>query len=115
MGDQGLIGMLADCWPIAITAYFLGVLTAAFVLRVRSNGDGANGAAAKSVTTKAPDGAKLGAIEEELKKAKTLLEIKDAQDAEAAAELNSLDEAIKRANGRLKLILKALKRLGKTS
>ena len=62
-----------------------------------------------------PEGAvipeqKLSALEAEINKAKALLEAETEERAELAAAVASLEEALKRANGRLKLILKSVKR-----
>ncbi len=52
----------------------------------------------------------LSALEAEINKAKAMLEAETEERAELAAALASLEEALKRANGRLKLILKSVKR-----
>ena len=57
-----------------------------------------------------PDGLKLGAIESEIRAARELLEESDNEAASFSEELSGLDESIKRANGRLKLILRAVRR-----
>ena len=44
-----------------------------------------------------------------MKAAKDLLEAEEAEAGEVAESLKNLDDAIKRANGRLKLISKAVK------
>ncbi len=57
----------------------------------------------------APEG-ELGSILAEVQKAKALLDKADNADAAMSEELDRLDQAIKRANGRLKLILKSADR-----
>jgi|GEM_PF-4737983 len=52
----------------------------------------------------------LSALEAEINKAKAMLEAETEERAELAAAVASLEEALKRANGRLKLILKSVKR-----
>jgi len=57
-----------------------------------------------------PPVSELAALEEEIRKANELL---DAQEEEAEAfseELAALDQSVKRANGRLKLVIRALQR-----
>ena len=64
---------------------------------------------APTATSGVPDEIKLSALERELKKARQMLD-DDALENEAFAELlTGLDEAVKRANGRLKIILKSIK------
>ncbi|MFZ5619208.1 MAG: hypothetical protein ACOZAA_17985 [Pseudomonadota bacterium] len=50
-------------------------------------------------------------IKAELQAARRLLDQGDDQDAAVAEQLSALDETVKRANGRLKTILAAVKRL----
>jgi len=58
----------------------------------------------------APNSMKLGALESELRKAQEML-VEAEQDSEGHAKhLDDLEGALKRANGRLKLIMKAIKK-----
>jgi hypothetical protein len=50
-------------------------------------------------------------IKAEIAAARELLDDKEEGDGEIAEQLSSLDEAVKRANGRLKVIIAALKRV----
>ena len=94
--------MSADFWVLVIFAFFFGVLIG-WLLQHRTKDK------ARQEEVGAAPSAKLGAIEAELKNAKLLLEANDADATMAAAKLAGLDEAIKRANERLKLIIKAVK------
>lgn len=62
----------------------------------------------------APDGVdepkELVVIKAELQAARSLLDQADEQDQEITEQLSGLDETVKRANGRLKTILAAVKR-----
>lgn len=49
-------------------------------------------------------------IKAELEAARSLLDEKDEQDAQLSEHLATLDETVKRANGRLKMVLAAIKR-----
>jgi hypothetical protein len=57
------------------------------------------------------NGMKLDAIEHEIKNARALLDDREEAAKAFADELTTVDAAIKRANGRLKLILRAVKKL----
>lgn len=56
-------------------------------------------------------GQKIGSIEAEIAKVKSLLETAKEGDDDLSAELDAVDNAVKRANGRLKLILKSVDRV----
>ncbi len=58
----------------------------------------------------APKSMKIGALESELRKAHELLAEAGEEREDYAALINDLEEALKRANGRLKLITKAVKK-----
>lgn len=58
----------------------------------------------------APADLKIGSLEAELQQIKEMLARSSAADDEYDEELEKLDQAIKRANGRLKLILKSTDR-----
>ncbi len=65
-------------------------------------------------TNLAPDAVsaslKLEALAAEIKNAKVMLHAETEEREELAAAVASLEDALKRANGRLKLILKSVKR-----
>lgn len=71
-------------------------------------GQAGNGASPTGAPSPSPD--RLAAIEEEIRKARNLLEEGDEETKFIAEEIDTLDQAIKRANGRLKLILRAIER-----
>ena len=52
-------------------------------------------------------------IKAELQAARHLLEERDGEDAAISEQLSGLDETVKRANGRLKLMLSAIRRVGR--
>lgn len=54
-------------------------------------------------------------IKAELQAARKLLDEGEVQDAAVAEQLSALDQAVKRANGRLKTILAAVKRFARKS
>lgn len=58
----------------------------------------------------APDSMKLGALESELRKAHQLLAEANEENADYAEHLNELDRALKRANDRIKMVIKAVKK-----
>lgn len=57
-----------------------------------------------------PDAMKLGAVESEIRSARELLNETDEEARAFSQDLSTLDSGIKRANGRLKLILRAVRR-----
>lgn len=102
MDMDALTQMLANGWPLALAGFVLGALAGGWAARNAGTDSGVGKDAA-------PGADSLAALAEELNAAKELL---DAEAAEAGAideTLKNLDEAVKRANGRLKLISKALK------
>lgn len=96
----------------AIAAYVFGVATGWLLWYGARNGKSdASGARANGEPVSiGSDGPRLEAIQREIESARGLLD----EDEEAARlvgdELNALDAAIKRTNGRLKVILRAIKR-----
>ncbi len=100
---QALIQMIAAGWPLALAGFFLGAVFGGLMAR----GDKEESGERIRVLRPGEDG--LTAIAAELKAARELLEAEEAEASEVTESLKSLDEAIKRANGRLKLITKAVK------
>ena len=101
MEMEALMHMIAAGWPLGLAGFFFGAL-----LGVMMSRGGVEGVALKPRLRSRDDG--LTALAAELKAAKELLEAEEAEASEVAETLKSLDEAIKRANGRLKLITKAV-------
>ncbi len=95
--------MIAVGWPLGLAGFVLGALVGGMM--ARGNAEEAGGAAPRLK----PDEDGLAALAAELKAAKELLEAEEAEASDVADTLKQLDEAIKRANGRLKLITKAVK------
>ena len=62
------------------------------------------------IPAKATSEDKLALLAAEIQKARSEMDAADESDAAIGAELDKLDQAVKRANGRLKLILKSADR-----
>lgn len=108
-----LTHIIADRWFTAFIAFFLGLITGWLLSKGRKTGEETENGHAGAIggpASGAPPSMKLGALEAEIKNIKTLLEAKEVDDELTAETLSSLDEAIKRANGRLKLIVKTVKK-----
>lgn len=105
MGEGWLMHIVADRWFLAGAAYFLGLLTGWLVW---SGGRLKDGEAPPEAAR--PPAERLAALEAELKTIQSLLQEDDAESEAFAEHLGELDDAVKRANGRLKLILKSVKR-----
>lgn len=99
-GMDGLTQLLANGWPLALAGFALGALAGGWAARRH---------AAERRGAAALDGDAISALAEEVKAAKALLETQEAEAGEAEEAIKELDDAVKRANGRLKLISKALK------
>jgi len=123
----GLSKMVEDGWLIGGGLFCLGLLAGwgAHVLYRRSFNASRDGAAVlpdgdlNDVSEPQPDGAEptdaaaLSLIEAELSKAMELLEAADERDEAVVSEIETIDAAVKRANGRLKLLLKSVDGLRK--
>ncbi len=98
--------MIAVGWPLGLAGFILGALIGGLMARAKleETGGGASGGPRLK-----PGQDSLSALAAELKAAKELLEAEEAEAGEVAETLKNLDEAIKRANGRLKLLTKAVK------
>jgi hypothetical protein len=133
MGEGWLSGFLAAPWAPAAAAYLFGIVTGWLIWSGRgqarageSSEPGAPDAAPKEkrepiIATAegddiknggdpCPDVMKLGAVESEIRSARELLAESDEEAKAFSQELFTLDSAVKRANSRLKLILRAVKR-----
>ncbi len=123
MDEDALAEMLESPWLVAGVAFVLGLFTGWITWGGpwRDKFEAANGESVKiggeidaaravRLSESATPDEKLAVILAEIQKAKELLA--GAEEAEAAmgAELDGLDQAVKRANGRLKLILKSADR-----
>ncbi len=110
MGEDWLIGVLTSRWTAAASAYVLGLLTGWVIWGAEKTVvDNIDGDLNGDLNGDKPDPAALGALRDELKKAQSLLKA-ETQDQDGVNEtVERLDETIKRANGRLKLILKSVK------
>ena len=97
-----------------IAAYLFGMATgwAIFAAARRRAGENAApsaGGEQSSATSLAPAAREaLGQLEAELKTTRALLEQSDAEAKSVSEEIADLDAAIKRANGRLRLVMRAI-------
>jgi hypothetical protein len=99
---EAITQMLANGWPLALAGFFVGVLAGELMSRGRKNG-------IAPIKLKPGEDA-LSVLEAEISAVRQILQ-SEADEAAASEEtLKNLDDAIKRANGRLKLIAKAVKR-----
>lgn len=132
MGEDWLTQALTSRWAIAAAAFFLGVATGWLIWRAvkpgeagkpvddrgdlkidpAEGGETKNGAEAVQDQDKGKPSSKLNALEAEIKQAKSILKADAEEHAAITDILTSLDEAVKRANGRLKLVVKSMKNGG---
>ena len=105
MDMNALWQMLANGWPLALFGFFLGIVTGGLMSRAKNEGEAAEALGDLTDGDPAHD-----ALVAEMRAVKDLIDAGDADSAAVADQLKSLDEAVKRANGRLKLITKAVKR-----
>jgi hypothetical protein len=98
---QALTQMIAAGWPLALAGFFLGVVLGGLMAK-----GGKDEAAPRPLLRPGDDG--LTAIAAELQAARDLLAEEEAGADGVAENLQKLDDAIKRANGRLKLLGKAV-------
>lgn len=102
MNMEALTQMLANGWPLALVGFFVGILVGELMSRGRKHGG------APRVKLKPGEDA-ISALQSEINAARGLLQAEEHDEAAASESLKQLDDAIKRANGRLKLIMKAVK------
>lgn len=120
------MGFVFEDWMVAIAALIFGVGLGWLVWGGRK-GEGAaksasadamppaaaaiaNDAAAPSNAVNAPPAESLDAVERELKVARELLDEGEEEMRLFGEEIADLDSAIKRANGRLRLLIKEIRR-----
>ncbi len=118
--------ILESPWLVAGVAFALGLVVGWMAWgRPWRNGPARNDLSAgnggadaardvSSGVSDSPDDA-LGSVLAEVKKAKAMLDGADDAEAAMGKELDRLDQAVKRANGRLKLILKSADRAKDTN
>ncbi len=95
--------MLAAGWPLALVGFAAGIWAGGRL--AQSRGEGRRLAAPLK-----PCESAVSAMQAEIDAVKALLDVESEDDKENMETLKSLDEAIKRANGRLKLLAKAVQR-----
>lgn len=105
MGMEALMRMLADGWPLALVGFAAGLLLGALMSRGKQNGE-------RTPVRIAPGDDPFAALEAEIRTARDMLQAEEADAVATETTIRNLDSAIKRANGRLKLILKAVRREG---
>ena len=115
--EGALAELLGSPWFVAGLAFLLG-LGAGWIIWARpwggdhasGEGNGSNGVLNGIIPAEATAEDKLALIAAEILKARSEMDLADETDAAMGADLDDLDQAIKRANGRLKLILKSVER-----
>jgi hypothetical protein len=134
MGDGWISGIVAAPWAPAAAAYVFGIITGWLIWSGRRAKDAATadsealpagnapkeprapiiakaeGEEIKNGGDPCPAVMKLGAVESEIRSARELLDESEEEARAFSQELSTLDSAIRRANGRLKLILRAVRR-----
>lgn len=100
---SGFMQMLSAGWPLALLGFALGALVGVWIARQPRESK-----TQEPVLEPGEDGIEVLAAE--LKAAKEMLAAEETENQAAAETLTALDDAIKRANGRLKLIAKAVKK-----
>ncbi len=104
MDMQALTQMIASGWPLALASFLLGAVLGSIMAK------GGKGELPQRPRLRPGDDG-LTAIAAELQAARDLLAEDEADAEEVAESLQKLDDAIKRANGRLKLLSKAVNQI----
>ena len=137
MGSEFIDNLAASPWAPVLAAYIFGVATgwliwgghqddeqAAIRERIREraaedpdsvDADAENNGRLLNIDSEAPDAMKYGAIESELRNARELLLEQEEDKVKVEQSLGELDDSIKRANGRLKLLIGAVKKAASQS
>lgn len=134
MSDGGFMGLAIAPWAPVIAAYVFGIATGWLIWGGARSAPRREGGETTVATAPEPDRRddasdlkakvstgttdadpcpapmKLGALESEIRSARELLSQGDEEADAFSEELSTLDAGIKRANGRLKLVLRAVKR-----
>lgn len=121
--ESWLTEALSSKWlPVAV-AYLLGLLTGYVLWNAgRSTDDGDDEiiydvedddfeGPIVEYDADAPPSTKLEALEAEIKNAKQLLSENSEEQKTLSEIIGTVDDAVKRANGRLKIVLKSIKRI----
>lgn len=112
--DEGwLTQVVTNRWVLAVGAYAFGFATFWFLssmdrlpARFRNPADNLR----NPLDRESSKVEKLDALTAEIEKAKSLLEDHEEESVSSRELLGELDDTVKRANGRLKLLLKSIKR-----
>ena len=125
MSESWLMQIVSDRWFVAVAAFCLGLLTGWIVwARRQMNNEAApdieghlehtdtqiQDTPPQYTQNQSDQQETLDALASELENAQKMLEESQAESDAYSDILGDLDEAVKRANGRLKLIIKAIKR-----
>jgi hypothetical protein len=108
---EGWVSILASLpWTMLAVAFLCGIVTGWLFWggRTREETSRAEGAAA-APSGPAP-GEKLAALDQEIREARAQIVKAEEEAADYAGQLAALAETVKRVNGRLKLILRAVKK-----
>ncbi len=95
--------------PLAI-AFLVGLGCGWLVWGLKSGDTASDGSGADKAAPDSDERKEIVVLRAELEAARALLEDSDDQHGEIGRQMSALDEALKRANGRLKIILRAIKR-----
>ncbi|MCB2097598.1 MAG: hypothetical protein KDE05_08205 [Parvularculaceae bacterium] len=105
---QGFIAAFGTSpWGPMALAFLVGVAFGWAIWGARGESDKGGG------DENAAEPREIIVIKAELQAARALLDERDTEEETMSEQLSSLDETVKRANGRLKLILGAIKRAAK--
>lgn len=118
MGESWLSGVAWGTWALALAIYLFGIASGWLIWGGRRSvpeenelpGAAVEEAASENAGAARPAPSKLAALESELRKARELLDSTGGESDSVAKELSDLDHAVKRANGRLRLVLRAVQR-----
>ena len=111
--------ILADSWLVALFFFGFGLLVgwliwAREIFKAQAEDDApATGDLHAGAAKDIDPSDKLGLLEAELKEARALLEETESESEAFASLISGVEEAVKRANGRMKLLLKSIKRAKK--
>lgn len=111
--SEGLQSILdAAPWAPLAVAYLVGLGCGWLIWGLRGGEGGDENAATVEASTplEGDERKEIVVLRAELEAARALLEDGDDQQEEVGRQLSALDEALKRANGRLKVLLRSVKR-----
>jgi hypothetical protein len=119
--DETSIAIAVSPWATALAMYLFGIATGWLIWGGRRGAVVTSGervkttlgaSAAGEASKPSSAGAALDALEKEISAARALLDEDDGEAAAFTEALSSLDASIKRANGRLKLLARSVRKAG---